>query len=72
MARKQLVDYLQAVQHVSQRRASQAIPISHKAVRCDATRTQHNSKLAARLKALGEQYPHNGHQMLDYFEVKTL
>ena len=63
-ARKQLVDYLHAHHHVSQRRACRVIPISRKAVRYAATRPRRDAELITRLKALGEQYPRYGHLML--------
>ncbi|MDH3467735.1 MAG: hypothetical protein OES26_17805 [Gammaproteobacteria bacterium] len=66
--RKRLVGELQKRNQVSQRRVCRVIPICRKAVRYAPLRSERDSTLVIRLKALGERYPRFGyllrHEML--------
>ena len=60
-ARKQLAGYVQQSYAISERRASQLVRISRKALHYQAMRAASNTALMARLKALGERYPRYGY-----------
>ena len=60
-ARKQLAGYLQQSYAISERRASQLVRISRKALHYQAMPPASNTALMARLKALGERCPRYGY-----------
>jgi putative transposase len=63
-ARKRLAGYLQQVYAISERRASQLVRISRKALHYQAVHPTRDAALVARLKVLGEQYPRYGYLLL--------